>query len=362
MPVTVFTNINDLVAAIQAAIAPNGTENITGQVHQDILVSAALSLNSIINNIPPSVLNGFSAWNAGTTYTGGSEVVVRHNSKLWLFVSSTNNTGTEPGTNSTKWAEISALTLAHFRNQDTHLAQGGANEVTAQAIREHLDNADLHDPFAGWFEPVDGKLNEPIGTEPDGTTLLVGSGATGEFAGWELAFAKKVDDVWTFRLTLPGYTARQSDNHTGLWFRTGTDWVFRTVLPTLADVLANGATSGDVLIGAAYGVQTTPFGVTHSSPGIWELPTVRSHVRFAVSAQLEIQVNAAPLDGVEYVIELVHTAGGAHALTFGGTNLLFDVDLVVPTSLAVGVTMLMKARRVGSSLCVLYVMVDQQAP
>lgn len=177
-----------------------------------------------------------------------------------------------------------------------------------------------------------------------------------------MGFAKKLEGTWTFRPTLPGYTARQSNDHTGLWFRTGTDWVFRTVLPTLANVLVNGAASGDVLIGAAYGVQTTPMAITHSSAGIWELPTSRSHVRFAVSAQLEIQVNAAPLDGVEYVIELVHTAGGAHALTFGGTNLLFDVDLVVPTSLAAGVTMLMKARRVGSSLCVLYVMVDQQAP
>lgn len=362
MPVTVYTNINDLVAAIQAAIAPNGTENITGQVHQDILVSSALSLNSIINNIPPSVLNGFSAWNAGTTYTGGSEVVVRHNSKLWLFVSATNNTGTEPGTNSTKWAEISALTLAHFRNQDTHLDQGNANEVTAQDLREHLDDTSIHGAFAGWFRPVSAKLNTPVGGEADGTRVLVGASPTGAFAGWELAYAEKVDGVWTYQATQPGWTARSSSDHTGLWFRTGSDWVFRTVMPTLANVLANGASSGDVLIGAAYGVQTTPMAITHSSPGIWELPTMRSHIRFAVSADLEIQVNAAPLDGVEYVIELVHTAGGAHALVFGGTNLLFDVALAVPTSLATGVTMLMKARRVGSSLCVLYVMEDQQAP
>lgn len=357
---TIYTNINDLVTAVQTAIAANGTQAITGPVHQDIMVTVVQSLNAMANAIPPSVLNGFSPWNAGTTYTGGSEVVVRHNNKLWLFVSATNNTGTEPGTNSTKWVDVSALTLAHFRNQDTHLAQGGANEVTAQDLREHLDDEDIHGAFQGWHEPVNGKVNEPIGTEPDGTTYLVSAAATNDFTGWELAFAKKVDGVWTFRLTVAGYTARQKDNHNGIWFRTATDWVFRTVVPTLADVLTNGAASGDVFIGAAYGVQTTPVALTHSSPGTWILPLFRSHIRIAVGAALTLE-HAGLLDGVEYVIELVHTSGGAHTLTFGA-DWLFDVDLTVPTSLAVGVTMLFKARKVGTNLCVLYVMADQQAP
>lgn len=137
-----YTNLNDLIVAINDRIGPNGNEEITGFVHRQTLQIMAQSLYSMMNDVLPEIAASFPEWAAGTTYEGGSEVVVRHDGKLWLFVKATNSTGQEPGTASLVWKEVSALQLAHFQNHDQALDGGGPNEVTAEEIRAHLDAAD----------------------------------------------------------------------------------------------------------------------------------------------------------------------------------------------------------------------------
>ncbi len=137
-----YTNLNDLIVAINDRIGPNGNEEITGFVHRQTLQIMAKSLYSMMNDVLPEIAASFPEWSAGTTYEGGSEVVVRHEGKLWLFVKATSSTGQEPGTASLVWKEVSALQLAHFRNQDQILDGGGPNEVSAEEIRAHLDASD----------------------------------------------------------------------------------------------------------------------------------------------------------------------------------------------------------------------------
>ena len=141
MPTPSYTDLNDLITAINDRIKPNGNGAITGAVHQEALHITILSLVAMMGEVLPEVAANFPEWSSGTTYEGGSEVVVRHDGKLWLFVQATDSTGQEPGTNSLVWKEVSALQLAHFRGQDQTLDAGGPNEVSAAEIREHLDAA-----------------------------------------------------------------------------------------------------------------------------------------------------------------------------------------------------------------------------
>ena len=101
---------------------------------------------------------GLTPYNAGTTYVGGKTYVVGYGSKAWLFISSTDQTGVTPGTNSAVWEEVNPNALTHQQNTDTYLGYGTSNEVSASEIRNYLNavsapvaliHADFLDLFLG---------------------------------------------------------------------------------------------------------------------------------------------------------------------------------------------------------------------
>lgn len=134
-----FSNLNALVQYINDNITTNGNGEITGARHREVLQTVAQSLHAMTSAVPGAEVMDFDPWDAGTTYTGGQEVVVRHDDKLWLFISGSDSIGTEPGTDGLVWQEMSALHLAHFKDEDQYLDKGGSNQVSAMEIRAHLD-------------------------------------------------------------------------------------------------------------------------------------------------------------------------------------------------------------------------------
>lgn len=197
-----FPTFAQLISSIQSRIHTNGAAQITGQVHQDVLVDLVDTLVSQLALVSPEVLAAFPAWSNSTTYTGGEEVVVSYNDKLFLFVSGTDDLGTEPGTNSAVWKEVSALQLAHFQGTDQMLDQGGSNEVTAAELRALLDN-----PKSRWHDPVEDIVATPAGSEADGTRYLVSTG-TGGFAGMDGSIVEKVNGAWQAYATTDGDAVR----------------------------------------------------------------------------------------------------------------------------------------------------------
>lgn len=147
MPYQVFNTIGDLFSYIVANIGPNGNKEITGTRHQEVLVSTAYTLLNLMLILPDDTIMEFEPWNNSATYEPGDQVIVRHEGKLWLFVSDTDDTGTEPGTDATVWRELSSIELAHIRNRDQALDEGGPYEVTAQQLHALL-NAGPPDLFS----------------------------------------------------------------------------------------------------------------------------------------------------------------------------------------------------------------------
>lgn len=192
MPVTVYSTISELLAYVQSNIAPNGTQAITGQKHQDVMLSVVQSLVTILGQVPPATSNDFPAWSGATTYTGGSEVVVKHANKLWLFVSASDVVGTEPGTNGLVWQELSAVQLAHFRNKDQFLDQGGPNEVSALAIKRALSAR------SAWRAPVNAIAAGPWGGEELGYRYAIDWGAYDDFEGRDGSVAELTASGWVF--------------------------------------------------------------------------------------------------------------------------------------------------------------------
>lgn len=174
-----FTDPNALITSILARVTENHAQENTGARTQEVLVDMVYSLIEIIGGVPPSVIEQFPAWDADLVYEGGSEPIVKHDGKLYLFVSSSDDVGTEPGTDATKWKEISAVQLAHFRNEDQKLDAGGPNEVSAQEIREHLDAPDSPPTWSDVLQAnAETGPNTPVVSPGQAIKYRQGSGAT----------------------------------------------------------------------------------------------------------------------------------------------------------------------------------------
>ncbi len=241
MPPPVFNTASELLAHILLQIAPNGNEEITGQRHQDVLVTTVNSLLNIVASLPGQTVNDFPAWSGGTNYPGGVETVVKHSGKLWLFVSPTDSLGTQPGTNGLVWQEINAVQLAHFRNRDQYLDQGGPGEVSAMQLRRLLATRNA------WRQAVDAIATEPAGGEPIGYVYAIDAPASGDFAGYEGSLAERIATGWTFINVQDGDTMRFRDyaailmRTTGSWSIYDLDLAVST--PGLGPVTAAGATT-----------------------------------------------------------------------------------------------------------------------
>lgn len=95
---------------------------------------------------------------------------------------------------------------------------------------------------ASWLEPVSGQVDQPTGSEVDGTRYLVGTGATGLFAGHPGDVAELVDGTWTFSPTNNGDMVRCLADTAGvIRTKTGGLWVMP---PDISDALSLDAVLG----------------------------------------------------------------------------------------------------------------------
>lgn len=82
-------------------------------------------------------------YDAGTSYEVAnppSKRYAMYNNILWKFIGASPATGVTPGTDATKWEKTYCAELAHFVGEDSVLASGTADEVTAADLRIFLDD------------------------------------------------------------------------------------------------------------------------------------------------------------------------------------------------------------------------------
>lgn len=337
MPVTIYTTISELNAYVASQIAANGNNAITGPIAQEVLQSITLSLLEIVNSLPGQTVNAFDPWDGGTTYTGGQEVVVKHDNKLWLFVSGSNSLGTEPGTNGLVWQQINAVQLAHFRNQDQFLDQGGPNQVSAFQLRRLLSLRQ------SWGYPVDDVATEPVGGEPIGYAYAVQSPANGDFTGHEGDRAEMTVTGWSFQTGEQGDTYYVRNLNAIASFDGAGFTVLSLSLPALAEVLAAGASTGAESILLATPTTDSLAQLNHNSPGTVALPMDSAPSMLVnVGAAAEInKVNLAGRFGMRYVTLV--GSGSTHALTWPSAWKKC-AGVTLPSSIDAGQTYLLALR------------------
>lgn len=330
MPATVYTDISDLITAISNDIKTNGAAEITGQVHQDILLSTVLSLLNIVNQIPAETVGLFPEWDSGTTYAGGVQVVVQHDGALYLFVSASDDMGTEPGTNGAIWQPIDALTLAHFRNQDQYLDEGGPYQVSAQEIYEFLHAA----PASSWLNTVTYSSNTPPGVIPPKRYLVL-PGATGLWAGHDNAIAEGIDGTWVFTAATFGMAVIDASRPRGIWIFTGT-WEYHLFASSPA---------------LAY---------THSV--IAPYPINGTYANHVISVELDIELDTVSLIGdCEYHVELVNTTGSSYNISYMAGKWLSDSAVGYPTSIDPGQTIFLTFKSISSGKALITLNANDQS-
>lgn len=83
--------------------------------------------------------NGVIAYDVSTEYDDAVINYATYDGRLWKFVNAVPSVNVTPGTNEAYWIEVFPTELAHRKNSDTILDEGGANEVTASEIRAFID-------------------------------------------------------------------------------------------------------------------------------------------------------------------------------------------------------------------------------
>ena len=89
----------------------------------------------IYNAIMANYLSSYvDAYDNVVTYDNVIVNYAVYDSVIWKFINGTPNVGTTPGTDPTRWERVFASDLAHKKNSDTILAEGTADEVTAEQL------------------------------------------------------------------------------------------------------------------------------------------------------------------------------------------------------------------------------------
>lgn len=350
MPVTVYSTISELLAYVQSNIAPNGTQAITGQKHQDVMLSVVQSLVNILGQVPPVTTNDFPAWSGATTYTGGSEVVVKNANKLWLFVSASDVVGTEPGTNGLVWQELSAVQLAHFRNMDQYLDQGGPNEVSALAIKRALSARNA------WRVPVNAVAPAPAGGEAIGYRYAVDFGAYDDFEGQDGTVAELTASGWVF------YQANEGDamliiGGSELLVRQATLWSYHNLslvgqIWTLSQILsASDPGYGRMIISAP--LARVESSLSHNSAGTLSLNCAQfGAFRIILNANVTMSWSSAS-GQQEFMLKLVGVATSS-TVDWAADKWSALTGVVLPTTVLAGEVFHIHFVQVETRLCAMW--------
>lgn len=350
MPATVYSTISELLAYVQSNIAPNGTQAITGQKHQDVMLSVVQSLVNILGQVPPATSNDFPAWSGATTYTGGSEVVVKHSNKLWLFVSASDVVGTEPGTNGLVWQELSAVQLAHFRNKDQYLDLGGPNEVSALAIKRALSAR------SAWRAPVNAIAAGPWGGEELGYRYAIDWGAYDDFEGRDGSVAELTASGWVF------YQVNEGDamlliGGSELLVRQASSWSYHNLalvgqVWTLSQILL----AGDPFYGRMYlsaPLARIDFAISHNTAGTVSLNCAQyGAFRIILNANITMSWNSASAQQ-EFMVKLVGI-GASSTVSWAADKWSALPGIALPSTVLAGEVYHMHFVEVEGRLCAVW--------
>ena len=123
--------------------------------------------------------NGVIAYDISTEYDDAVINYATYSGKLWKFVNAVPASNVTPGTNELYWLEVFPTEMAHRKNSDTILDEGGTNEVTASEIRAFIDAGLTSTTNLSLSEQTDVSLKINSSTGSDVTLL----GATETTAG-----------------------------------------------------------------------------------------------------------------------------------------------------------------------------------
>ena len=123
--------------------------------------------------------NGVIAYDISTEYDDAVINYATYSGKLWKFVNAIPASNVTPGTNELYWLEVFPTEMAHRKNSDTILDEGGTNEVTASEIRAFIDAGLTSTTNLSLSEQTDVSLKINSSTGSDVTLL----GATETTAG-----------------------------------------------------------------------------------------------------------------------------------------------------------------------------------
>jgi hypothetical protein len=123
--------------------------------------------------------NGVIAYDISTEYDDSVINYATYDGRLWKFVNAVPSVNVTPGTNEAYWIEVFPTELAHRKNSDTILDEGGTNEVTASEIRAFIDAGLTSTTNLSLSEQTDVSLKINSSTGSDVTLL----GATETTAG-----------------------------------------------------------------------------------------------------------------------------------------------------------------------------------
>jgi hypothetical protein len=123
--------------------------------------------------------NGVIAYDISTEYDDAVINYATYDGRLWKFVNAVPSVNVTPGTNEAYWIEVFPTELAHRKNSDTILDEGGTNEVTASEIRAFIDAGLTSTTNLSLSEQTDVSLKINSSTGADVTLL----GATETTAG-----------------------------------------------------------------------------------------------------------------------------------------------------------------------------------
>lgn len=106
------------------------------------------------------------AWVVSTTYS--QNVVVSYDGLIWKYINPTPSAGVVPGSDPLFWVQLAPTELTHVQNTDTKLAEGTADEVSANEIRTFLDTPIVSDNLYN----NDGSLSSNRQVNLNGKTLI----------------------------------------------------------------------------------------------------------------------------------------------------------------------------------------------
>lgn len=195
---------DELDTLIAGAVYPNSAREINATELQALL----LDFNATYYPDPGSSNPTYPGYDPLFPYQPGANVYVIHNGSIWRFISSSEKTGVEPGTDTSVWVRIPASGLAHVQNTDIKI---GVYNKTYTSLITVLD-IDLRTLSA--YNGI--RLNKRTGA--DTITVILANSDIYEVGGQQL-----LPNLGLFRIYVDDY-----DNNTYLF--SGGDFVAKNTI------------------------------------------------------------------------------------------------------------------------------------